>query len=93
MEGFRADFYPGTSLSNVDGAIKAAKDGCSFYEWLLDFVIRSRFPEDLVGSEELFMKRHCIPKIKDDVYSVSFLVGTAEYAWPCATFDVFTEDR
>jgi hypothetical protein len=32
--------------------------------------------------------------IKDvhDIYSVRFLIGTQAYSWPCANFEVFTEE-
>jgi hypothetical protein len=91
IHAFGVDRYPGAFLRDVDGAIRAADHGCSLYEWLLDFVIRSRAPEDLVGEEGLFLQRQSLPKKPDDVYSVQFLIGTSKYSWPCVGFDVFTE--
>jgi hypothetical protein len=75
----------------VDHAIKAAIDGCAFYEWLLDFVIRSR-PRDLLGTERFFLQLESLPGSLTDVHSVKFMIGTERYMWPCACFDVFTDE-
>jgi hypothetical protein len=89
-------FQTGTNIytfsSNVDGAIKAAKDDCTLYQWLLDFVIRSRGSKALVGEERFFAQCQSLPGRLRDVYAIQFLIGTPMYSWPCANFDVFAEE-
>jgi hypothetical protein len=100
MNAFRAKFHTVTFLRSIDEAIKAAEQGCSLYEWLLDFVIRSGGLRYVVGEEGFllnrgregfFLDRSSLPGNLTDVFTVQFLIGTLAYTWPCASFDVFTE--
>jgi hypothetical protein len=90
INAFRPRYPLPRYLRNVDQAIKAAFDGCAFYEWLLDFVIRSR-PRELVGTERFWVDLNCLPGSVTDVHSVQFMIGTGNYMWPCAAFDVFAD--
>jgi hypothetical protein len=64
-----------------------------FYEWLLDFVIRSRASKDLAGSDGFFVELKSLSgKMDTDVHSVQFLTGTKTYQWPIMSFDIFTDE-
>lgn len=79
---------PAIFLRNGPEAVEAAKNGCTFYKWLLYFFHRSQSPTH----HGFYLQ--CTPlRLKDplDISSVQFLIGTAKYKWPCATFEVFTE--
>lgn len=78
--------YPATFLRSKDAALEAAINGCKFYEWLLYFMERPRAPD----SHGFYLQRTALKNI-DDIFSVSFLIGTPNYTWPCAIFEVFTE--
>jgi hypothetical protein len=78
-------------LRTVDNAINATENGCMFYEWLLDFVIKSR-PEKLAGYEGLFLDVESLPRDIANIHLVRFLIGWRSYSWPCATFDVFADE-
>src|ERR1700727_557046 len=92
INALRPKFYFPTFLRDVDSAIKAAEDNCLVYEWLLDFVIKSRAGAKLVGHEGLFLEVKSLPSDMSDVHSVRFLVGWGSYSWPCASFDVFADE-
>jgi hypothetical protein len=79
-------YHPATFLSDKDGAIEAAKNGCELYEWLLLFFFRSQAPPN-----HGFYLQTTSLKDPHDISSVQFLIGTRMYTWPCAEFEVFTE--
>jgi hypothetical protein len=104
ISALRPRFYRPTYLGSVNSAIEAANSGCILYEWLLDFLILSYTPvlcprqggkvvepPELVGREEFYLDVTSLPYNMTDVHSVRFLIGTENYSWPCATFDVLTE--
>ena len=78
--------YPPAFLRNRDGAVRAAKNGCALYEWLLLYFYRSCAP-----SHHGFYLQRTSLELFHDVSSVQFLIGTPHYTWPCATFEVLTE--
>ena len=94
LSAFRPINYSPKFLRDVDSAIKAADSGCTLYEWLLDFVILSYAPKDLVRNDGFFIELKSLPGKMTDVHSVQFLIGTKTltYSWPCASFDVFTDE-
>jgi hypothetical protein len=93
INAFRSRHHLPTFLRNVDSAIKAADDGCMFYEWLLDFVILSRSSKALEGSDGFFVELKSLSgKMDTDAHSVQFLTGTKTYQWPIMSFDIFTDE-
>ena len=91
-------------IGDVDNAIIAARHGCLLFEWLLDFWILSyasslpweqrkgeRWLTELMSREGFYLERHTISEKICNFGSLSFLIGTTSYKWPCASFDVFAE--
>jgi hypothetical protein len=86
INAFNANSSNPTLLRNRGDAVEAANDGCALYEWLLFFFFRSQAPPDHGFYLQLW-------SFKDprDIASVQFLIGTPNYTWPCAAFEVFAE--
>lgn len=72
-----------TYLSGIDEAIKDASDGCTLYEWLLDFLIlsytRNSGPPKLVGREGFYVYSKCVISNVTNIHSLQFLIGIERY--------------
>jgi hypothetical protein len=100
IDALRPKDYLPVYIGDVDSAIKAASNGCPFFEWLLDFWIRSygsdwhpaaAWPPVLKARDGVYLEGKFLSRDWTNIYSVDFLVGTNNYRWPCVSFDVFTE--
>lgn len=83
-------------LYNVDQALHAAADGCTWYGWLMNQIRQSGTTAQDMGRHRFTLEFSY--KDRDfgglnsyDVHAIDVFVGTESYGWRCAHFDVYAE--